>query len=164
MIPETARTASVRKTLRVKAPIEFAFRTLSQRMGSWWPATHRIGKNPFTEIVVEAKAGGRWFERDALGVECDWGHVLVWEPPKQVAVSWHLQTDFKYDPDPAKASEVSFELFEEGPEATRIEFEHRHLDRHGAGWEKLRDSVDGGWSEILASYEKLLAADRGKSN
>jgi uncharacterized protein YndB with AHSA1/START domain len=81
--------------------------------------------------------------------------VLVWEPPKRLVVSWHLQTDFHYDPDMARASEVSFEFIAEGPEATRLEFEHRHLERHGEGWEKFRAGVDGGWSEVLGGYEQV---------
>lgn len=128
---------------------------LTQKMGTWWPATHHIGKTPFTEIVVEPHAGGRWFERDIVGAECDWGRVLVWEPPKQVVLSWHLQGDFHYDPDMSRASEVSFEFFSEGPEATRVEFEHRSLERHGEGWQTLRASVDspGGWTAVLAGFE-----------
>jgi uncharacterized protein YndB with AHSA1/START domain len=158
MIPETARTASVKRTLHVNVPIEYAFRVLAQKMGSWWPATHHIGKSPFTEVVVEPKAGGRWFERDAFGVECEWGRVLVWEPPKRLVLGWHLQTDWKVDLNPERGSEVAFEFIAEGSESTRIEFEHRHLERHGEGWEKLRDGVDGGWVEVLGGYEKLLSA------
>lgn len=155
MIPEPALTATVKRTLRVNVPIDFAFRMLTQKMGTWWPATHHIGKTAFTEIVVEPHAGGRWFERDIVGAECDWGRVLVWEPPKQVVLSWHLQGDFHYDPDMSRASEVSFEFFSEGPEATRVEFEHRSLERHGEGWQNLRASVDspGGWTAVLAGFE-----------
>jgi uncharacterized protein YndB with AHSA1/START domain len=155
-MPEPALTAAVRKTIRINVPIDRAFRVLAERMGTWWPATHHIGKQTFVEVVVEPRAGGRWFERDAQGAECDWGRVLVWEPPKRLLVSWHLQTDFTYDPDMSRASEVCFEFVSEGPEATRLEFEHRHLERHGVGWEKLRAGVDGGWSEVLGGYERLL--------
>jgi uncharacterized protein YndB with AHSA1/START domain len=159
MTPEPARTATVKRTLHVNAPIEHAFRVLAQRMGTWWPASHHIGKAPFTEVVVEPRAGGRWFERDAEGAECDWGRVLVWMPPKQLVMAWHLQTDWKYSPDAARASEVSFEFIAEGPEKTRVEFEHRHFERHGEGWEKMREAVDapGGWTGVLAEYEKSIA-------
>lgn len=135
---------------------------LTQKMGTWWPATHHIGKTPFTEIVVEPHAGGRWFERDASGAECEWGKVLVWEPPKQLVVSWHLQGDFQYDPDMSRASEVSFEFIAEGPEATRLEFEHRHIERHGDTWQKLFAGVDspGGWTAVLAGFEYLVSGKR----
>ena len=128
-------------------------------MGTWWPASHHIAKTPFAEVVVEPRVGGRWFERDAAGAECDWGKVLVFDPPKQLVVSWHLQADWHYDPDMSRASEVAFQFIEEGPEATRMEFEHRHLERHGEGWEQIRAGVDspGGWTGILAKYQQCLA-------
>jgi len=127
-------------------------------MGSWWPPTHHIGKTPFTEIVVDPRAGGRWFERDADGAECDWGRVLVYDPPKRLVVSWHLQSDWSFDANPTRASEVVFEFFDEGPEKTRLEFEHRHLERHGEGWEKIRAGIDspGGWTGLLAQYEQFV--------
>jgi DinB superfamily/Activator of Hsp90 ATPase homolog 1-like protein len=162
MTPEAARSATVKRTLHVNVPIDFAFQTLTQKMGTWWPATHHIGKTPFAEIVVEPHAGGRWFERDAAGAECQWGKVLLWDPPKQLVVSWHLQGDFQYDPDMARASEVSFEFIAEGPEATRLEFEHRHIERHGDTWEKLFAGVNspGGWTAVLGEFECLASGKR----
>ncbi len=158
MTPEAAPMAVVKRTIHVNAPIETAFRVLTQKMGEWWPTTHHIGATPFAEIVVEPRAGGRWFERDSKGAECDWGKVLVWEPPKQVVVSWHLQPDFKYNADASKASEVSFEFIAEGAAATRMEFEHRHIQRHGENWEKLLAGVDspGGWTAVLAQFVEAV--------
>jgi len=128
-------------------------------MGSWWPATHHIAKTPFAEIVVEPRVGGRWFERDADGVECDWGRVVAYDPPKRLVVSWHLQADWSFDPNPERASEVAFDFVLEGPERTRMEFEHRYLERHGEGREQIRAAVDspGGWTGVLAPYLELLA-------
>lgn len=158
MTTQAAPTASVRRTLRVGVPIEFAFRALTERMGDWWPATHHIAKTPFAEIVVEPCVGGRWFERDAKGAECDWGRVLVYDPPTRLVVSWHLQADWNFDPSPARASEVVFDFIAEDAEKTRLEFEHRHLERHGEGWEKVRAGVDspGGWTGVLTQYEQSL--------
>src|SRR5215472_15105417 len=114
MPPEPALTATVKRTLHVNVPIDFAFRMLTQKMGTWWPATHHIAKTPFAEIVIEPHAGGRWFERDSAGAECDWGRVLLFEPPKQVVLSWHLQPDFHFEADMTRASEVSFDFFRRG--------------------------------------------------
>lgn len=154
MAPQPSPVATVKRTLRVGVPIDRAFRVLTEKMGTWWPASHHIGKTPFSEIVVEPRVGGRWFERDGAGSECDWGRVLVWDPPKHVVISWQLQPDWQFSPDLSRASEVSFEFSAEGPEATRLEFEHRHLERHGAGWEKMREQVgsEGGWPAILELY------------
>jgi uncharacterized protein YndB with AHSA1/START domain len=84
--------------------------------------------------------------------------ALLWEPPRKLILSWHLQGDFKYSPDRTRASEVSFEFIAEGPATTRLEFEHGHLERHGEGYEKLRDGVDspGGWTAVLAQYVAAL--------
>jgi uncharacterized protein YndB with AHSA1/START domain len=154
MTPEAAPAAVVKRTIRVNVPIECAFRVFTEKMGTWWPATHHIAANPFAEIVVERRAGGRWFERDSAGAECDWGKVLVWEPPKRMVATWQLQPDWKFSPDPSRASEVALEFHAEGAEVTRLEFEHRHLERHGEEWEKLRQAVDspGGWTAVLAPY------------
>ena len=165
MAPQTAPAAAVKRTLHLGVPIDRAFRVLTEKMGTWWLASHHIARTPFADIVVEPHAGGRWFERDADGVECDWGRVLLWNPPKQLVLAWHLQPDFQYSADASQASEVSFEFIPEGPEATRLEFEHRHIERHGEGWEKLRAGVDspGGWTCILAEFEKTVARPESTS-
>lgn len=158
MNPELASTVTVKRTIRVEVPIEKAFVAFVERMGDWWPASHHIGVEPFTAIVVEKREGGRWFERDGNGTECDWGRVLLWEPPRRLILSWHLQGDFKYSPDRTQASEVSLEFIAEGPAITRLEFEHGCLERHGEGYQKLRDGVDspGGWTAVLAQYVAAL--------
>jgi uncharacterized protein YndB with AHSA1/START domain len=154
--PVAARADVVRKTLSVNVPIERAFAVFTGRMGAWWPATHHIGKQAFAEIVVEPHAGGRWYERAPDGVECEWGKVLAWEPPNRVAFSWHLQSDWSFDANPEKASEVEIRFFATGEGKTRVELEHRNLERHGAGWEQIRTNVDspGGWSAILQEFGK----------
>jgi uncharacterized protein YndB with AHSA1/START domain len=156
MAPQTVSSASVKRTLHVAVPIDRAFYVLTEKMAAWWPATHHLAKTPFTEIVMEKKVGGRWFERAADGEECEWGTVLSWEPPKRVVLAWQLQADWKFSPDLNRASEVCFEFESEGPEATRVEFVHRHLDRHGEGWQKMRDGVNEGWGTVLAPYLELL--------
>jgi uncharacterized protein YndB with AHSA1/START domain len=125
-------------------------------MGSWWPASHHVGNVPFKDLLIEHWVGGRWYEINVKGEECPWGQVLAWEPPTKVVVSWHLQPDWSFDASLEKASEVALQFISEGPESTRVEFEHRHLEKHGAGWEKLREQAgsEGGWPAILDLYVK----------
>jgi uncharacterized protein YndB with AHSA1/START domain len=158
--PMTAKAGIVQKKLSVNLPVERVFAVFTQDMGVWWPATHHIAKQAFTEITVEPRAGGRWFERAADGSECDWGRVLAWEPPHRVVFSWHLQADWNFDPNPEKASEVEVRFFAEGADKTRVELEHRKLERHGQSWEKVRTGVDspGGWTFILETFAKAVAA------
>jgi uncharacterized protein YndB with AHSA1/START domain len=158
MSPEPAPMAVVKRTIRVEVPLEKAFLVFTEKKGAWWPAAHHIGAEPFADVVVEPRVGGRWYERDSNGTECDWGRVLVWEPPRKVVVSWQLQPDWKFSNDMSRAGEVSFEFVAEGSSATRLEFEHRHIERHGDGYEQLRAGVDspGGWTMILQQYVAAL--------
>lgn len=145
--------------MSVNVPIDRAFKVFTEKMGAWWPASHHVGGTPFKDILIDPLTGGRWYEINADGQECVWGSVLAWEPPKKVVLSWHLQPDWSVNMDMAKSSEVSMEFIAEGPEKTRLEFEHRHLERHGEGWEKMRAEVssDGGWPMILDLYLKMTA-------
>ena len=156
----TAEEAVVRKSIRVHVPIELAFSVFVEQMEVWWPAAHHIGANPFQSIFVEPRVGGRWFERDASGNECDWGQVRAWDPPRLVTFSWHLGPDWKFDPDLAKASDVAIRFTSEGPATTFVELEHSGFERHGEGHERLRvilDSPDA-WANTLVEFAK--AADR----
>ena len=154
MSPEASPAVSVRRTLQVDVPVEKAFQVFTEKMASWWPATHHVGGTPFKEIVMEKRAGGRWYEVGADGVEGQWGKVLAWEPPKRVVLSWHLQPDWYFNADLARASEIVLDFISEGAVATRVEFEHRHIERHGEGYDKLRQAIDspGGWTLVLAGY------------
>lgn len=151
---ETAQNAAVKRTLHVEVPIEKAFQVFTERMGKWWPESHHVGGTPFKDILIDPKKGGRWYEINAEGVECIWGTVIAWEPPKKVVLSWHLQPDWTFNADIAKASEVALEFIADGPDQTRVEFEHRHLERHGEGWQQMREKVgaEGGWPVILKQY------------
>lgn len=158
MNPGTQAVAAYKRTMHVNVPIEHAFKVFTEKMGSWWPATHHVGGLAFKDILIDPRPGGRWYEINEKGQECVWGSVLAWEPPKKVVLSWHLQPDWSFNPDMAKASEVALEFVAEGPESTRLEFEHRHLERHGAGWESMREQVSspGGWPVILDLFVQAM--------
>jgi hypothetical protein len=49
-------------------------------------------------------------------------------------------------------SEVSFTSIDSG--RTRVDLEHRHMERHGPSGERLRDAVDdpNGWTFVLGQY------------
>jgi uncharacterized protein YndB with AHSA1/START domain len=153
-IPE----AHVSKSLLVDCPQEHAFRVFTQHMGSWWPATHHIGALPFTDIVIEPRAGGRWYELNANGVEGAWGHVLAWDPPRELVLSWHLNTKFEFVADLDQASRLEIRFLKHGVNQTRIEFAHWHIERHGEGYQGLRDQLDNGWVGVLAELAKLAEA------
>ncbi len=158
-MPNSVEAVVVRKAVRVNLPVHQAFSIFVEQMETWWPATHHIGKTPFEAIFVEPRVGGRWYERDAEGNLNDWGTVLAWDPPHRVTLSWHVgpghdSPDWVCDPDMAKASEVEISFAEEAPGITLVQLEHSKLERHGDGYEKLRDVFDGpgAWQAILALY------------
>ncbi|HEU4672196.1 MAG TPA: SRPBCC family protein [Candidatus Limnocylindrales bacterium] len=146
----------VRARVTVGVPIEHAFRVFTADMSAWWPRTHHIGAVPMSAAIVEPRAGGRWFELGDDGSQCDWGIVLAWDPPHHVALSWHLDGDFRYQRDGGRASRVDVRFRSESPTTTIVELEHSGLDRHGPTWRRLRDQVTGGWATILGIFARTL--------
>jgi uncharacterized protein YndB with AHSA1/START domain len=144
----------VRHQITVKAPLERAFRVFTQGIGRWWPRDHHVGARPLADAVIEPRQGGRFFEIGDDGSECEWGQVLVWEPPQRLVLAWQLQLDWKFHPDLGRASEVEVRFIPEGEGRTRVELEHRNFERHGAGAEALPQAVgsDGGWPAIMRSF------------
>jgi uncharacterized protein YndB with AHSA1/START domain len=159
-MPGTAEEAVVHKSVRVQGSVERAFSIFVEQMETWWPAEHHIGKQAFQCIIVEPRVGGRWYERDAQGSECNWGSVLAWEPPQRVTLGWHLGTEWKFDPDPAKASEVEIRFTAKNPSSTQVDLVHSKLERHGEGYEQLLAALRGpeAWSRVLADFARI--ADR----
>jgi hypothetical protein len=161
----SVEAAVVIKSVRVKASKERAFRVFVEQMETWWPATHHIGKDAFDLIVVEPRVGGRWYERNVQGAECDWGTVLGWDPPNGVRLSWHVgpghdSPDWVADMDITKASEVEVRFTALDAGTTIVELFHSHLERHGEGWEQLRAIFDGpgAWVTILESFASAMDA------
>lgn len=152
------QNVAVTKSVTVRATRARAFTVFTEKFFTWWPSTHHIGDAEPADAVIEPRAGGRWYERGVDGVECDWGQVLAYEPPARLLLSWHLQADWSYDPDPAKASEIEVRFVEEAPGRTRVELEHRHIERHDSPDEIVR-GIDspGGWGGILVGYAEVLA-------
>lgn len=153
----TTATA-VRQAITVAAPQERAFTMFTEGMNKWWPRTHKIGQSELAEAVLEGREGGRWYERDVDGGECDWGRVLVWDPPTRVVLAWQISGEWAYDADLLTEVEVSFTA--EGPDRTRVELEHRGLDAYGDRAEEMRDRFDApnAWLGILEEFAQGLAA------
>jgi uncharacterized protein YndB with AHSA1/START domain len=149
---------AVRQSIVVEAPQERAFTVFTERMATWWPLdTHSIGTKPVTAAVIEPHAGGRWFERSADGSECDWGRVLVWEPPDRVVLSWQLSSDWAADPDVHTEVEVRFTPADGG--GTRVDLEHRHLEAYAERAQEMRGIFDseGGWRGLLGRFAAAVA-------
>src|SRR4030081_805512 len=133
---------AVRKTITVAASQQRAFDVFTAQLGSWWPREFHIGESDMADFIVEPRVGGRWYELGVDGKECPTGHVLAFAPPHGLTLAWHLDASFKYDPDPAHASEVEVRFIAEGPTHTRVELEHRGFERHAADAGAVQASVD----------------------
>jgi uncharacterized protein YndB with AHSA1/START domain len=155
---DQATIAPVRISLTVPIPADQAFKLFTEGFNSWWIG-HHIGAADLAEAVIEPREGGRWYERGVDGSECDWGKVLEFQPPGRIVLTWQLNAQFAYDPDTDHASEVEV-LFTEANGQTRVDFEHRHIERLGAGADELAKSVggEGGWPAILDLYVKAAVA------
>jgi Activator of Hsp90 ATPase homolog 1-like protein len=145
----------VRKNITVKASADRAFQVFTEEIDSWWPRTHHIGKSPMTKALMEGRAGGRCYSEQEDGTECDWGTVMVWEPPHRFVMAWQVTPGWQYEADLAKASEVEVRFTSLSDGSTLVELEHRHFERHGAGADAMRTAIDapGGWSGLLALYQ-----------
>jgi uncharacterized protein YndB with AHSA1/START domain len=155
-----AEATSVRHEIVVNAPIERAFAVFTEDFGSFKPREHNLLSVEIAETVFEPRAGGRVYDRGIDGSECNWARVLVYEPPDRVVISWDINPQWQIETDLEKTSEVDIRFIAQGPECTRIELEHRNLDRHLDGWEAVREGVDsdGGWPLYLRRFAERLAA------
>jgi uncharacterized protein YndB with AHSA1/START domain len=149
----------VRRSIEVEISAADAFDLYTKDVAAWWAKDHFIGKEPFVEVVMEPKVGGRYYEVAADGTECDWGQVLVWEPPTRVVTSWHIGGDWKYHPEMEKASEVEVRFIPLGELACRVELEHRHFERHDGGeMVALGVGAPNGWMKTLVNFKAAAEA------
>jgi uncharacterized protein YndB with AHSA1/START domain len=155
-----AAATLVRTSIVVDAPVERAFRVFTEDFDRIKPREHNMLAVEIAESVFEPRVGGHIFDRGVDGSVCHWARVLAYEPPDRVVFSWDISPQWQIESDPEKTSEVEVRFVAESPERTRIELEHRNLDRHGAGWESERDGVggDGGWPLYLQRFADRLAA------
>jgi uncharacterized protein YndB with AHSA1/START domain len=144
----TIDTTTVTTSVEVDAPAARAFHVFTAEIGTWWDEDKHILEAPLAEMVFEPFVGGNIIDRGVDGSECRWARVLEYEPPNRVCFSWDITTQWQIEPDPDRASEVEITFTELTPERTRVVLTHRHLDRHGEGWEGMRDAVSGGWSLV----------------
>ena len=155
-----AADTSVRATIVVEASLERAFSTFTDGIGSWFPAEYNLLGVDIAERVFEPRMGGNVYDRGVDGSECRWGRVLAFEPPARVVFSWDISPHWQIETDPEKTSEVEVRFISETPESTRVELEHRHLDRHGDGWEQARTALsdEGGWDYCLQKFAERMGA------
>jgi uncharacterized protein YndB with AHSA1/START domain len=155
-----ATDTSVKASIVVEAPIERAFAVFTEDFGRFKPPEHNLLGVEIAETVFEPREGGHLYDRGVDGSECRWARVLAYEPPTRVVFSWDISPHWQIETDLEKTSEVEVRFVAEAPERTRVELEHRNLERHGDGWEGVRDGVasEGGWPLYLQRYAELFTS------
>lgn len=155
----TSTETSVRRGIEVAIPVERAFAVFTEKFDQIKPRQHNLLAVPIAETVFETHVGGSVYDRGEDGSVCRWARVLAFEPPHRFVISWDINPQWQLESDPERCSEVEVRFIAEGPDRTRVELEHRHLDRHGAGWENGRNGVasEGGWPLYLQRFTELTS-------
>ena len=155
----TSDATAVRSSVVVEAPIDRAFSVFTEGIGTWWDKDHHILEGELAEMVFEPRVGGHVYDRGTDGSECRWARVLAFDPPDSFVISWDINLQWKLETDPSKTSEIEVRFTAEGPSRTRVDLEHRHLERHGDGWEGMRDAVGSpnGWDSGLGNFAMSFA-------
>jgi uncharacterized protein YndB with AHSA1/START domain len=155
----TQTSPVVRRDILVEASAEKAFSVFTERLGDFKPPEHNLLEAPLAETVFEPRVGGHIYDRGTDGTVCRWARVLVYDPPRRVVFSWDIGPTWQLETDPENASEVEVRFVEEAADRTRVELEHRNIDRHGPGWEAVAEGVghDEGWPLYLARYAALFS-------
>jgi uncharacterized protein YndB with AHSA1/START domain len=160
----TQKRTSVAHHVVVNAPIERAFAVFTERFGDFKPREHNLLAVPIAETVFEPRVGGHIYDRGVDGSVCRWARILAYEPPSRVLFTWDIGPTWQVEANQSKTSEVEVRFTAESDERTRVDLEHRHLYRHGPGWESVADGVDGdaGWPLYLDRYARLLGVGARK--
>lgn len=152
---------SVRHSVVVDAPIDQAFKVFTEDFGRFKPPEHNMLGVEIAETVFDTRVGGYLYDRGVDGSECRWGRILAYEPPLRLVISWGIDPSWQIETDVDKTSEFEVRFIAETPGRTRVELEHRNLDRHGEGWKGIREGVDGdqGWPLYLRRYAGLFSSE-----
>jgi uncharacterized protein YndB with AHSA1/START domain len=153
-----ADETTVRTEVVVNAPVERAFQLFTDRFDQIKPREHNMLGVDIAASVFEPRVGGRVYDRGADGTECQWGRVLAYDPPTRLVFSWDISPQWQIETDHNRSSEVEVRFTADGPAHTRVELEHRNLDRHGDGWEGTREGVRGeqGWPLYLRRFAAVV--------
>jgi uncharacterized protein YndB with AHSA1/START domain len=157
-----ATDTSVMTSVVVDVPQDRAFTVFTDEIGTWWDPDHHLLPEGTTlkEMVFQPRVGGHVYDVASDGSECHWSRVLAYDPPERVVFSWDISLQWEIETDLERTSEVEVRFIPEAPDRTRVELEHRNLDRHGEGWEQMRAAVgsDNGWGSGLRRYAGTIAA------
>jgi uncharacterized protein YndB with AHSA1/START domain len=158
----TPQRETIRHRVVVDARIDRAFAVFTDQFGDFKPREHNLLSVPIAETVFEPRVGGHIYDRGTDGSLCRWARVLTYEPPHRVVFTWDIGPTWQLETDLDKTSEVEVRFIAESAERTRVELEHRNLERHGPDWHAVADGIDGegGWPLYLHRYGDLIGGEQ----
>lgn len=137
----------LRRTVRVRCPVAHAFDVFTARLDLWWPPKHR--RFAASELFLEARVGGRFFERSSTGEEARLGEVVRCEPPHRITYSW-------YPGALAGPTEVDVRFTEDG-EHTLVEVTHSEGNSQlGDAWPQRVELFGRAWGHVLPAFAAFL--------
>ena len=153
------QSTPVRSSIIVDATVDRAFAVFTDDIAGWWPPAHHILQAQLASMEFEPRVGGSIIDRGVDGSECRWARVLAYDPPRRVVFSWDISLAWQVESDPGRTSEVEVTFTAEGERRTRVELEHRHIERHGDGWEQMHGAVASpdGWDVGMQRYADRIA-------
>jgi uncharacterized protein YndB with AHSA1/START domain len=134
---------TIRKSIKVERPPELSFKAFCEEIGQWWPKGPSFEDKHLSDMIIENRVGGRFYEKHDDGSEYEIGRVTAYQPPSIVAFTWRA-------PSWDVVTQVQVRFIAEGS-GTRVELEH-------SGWEQTVATVevgknyDQGWDRILRLY------------
>lgn len=157
----SAEVEPIRKSVVVNAAVDRAFALFVDRFDAIKPREHNLLAVPVARTVFEPRVGGHIYDVGVDGSRCEWARVLAYDPPARVIFSWDIGPTWRIESDPRRTSEVEVRFIAEGADRTRVELEHRHLERHGEGWRSVADGVggDAGWLLYLDRFFDVVAQE-----
>ena len=140
-------TDPIVKRQRVNCSAGQAFEVFVSRISAWWPleehAASAADGKAAQAVTFEPRVGGRLYETMHDGRINEWGEVLVFEPGRRFATSWHPGNN----KDEPTRLEVEFAEGEDG--TCEVTLTH-------SGWEiwadraaEMRENYNNGWDFVF---------------
>ncbi len=150
----TDEATSLRFETVVEVPQQHAFTVFTEQFDRIKPREYNLLDVDVAETVFETRVGGHVYDRGVDGSVCRWARVLTFDPPERFVISWDIDARWQLESDPERASEVEVRFVPLGAQRTRVELYHRHLERHGDGWQRYRTGLaaEGGWPVFLQRF------------
>lgn len=163
MTTAAEQKTSVQVRITVDVPVEHAFQVFTQHFDQIKPREHNMLEVPIERTVLEPHVGGTIHDIGTDGSVCTWARILAFDPPNRLVFSWDITPQWEVEPDHSRSSEVELTFTAETPQRTRVTLIHRHLDRHGQGWQGfLRLDGGNGWPLYLERFRQVVHASNGR--